>query len=42
MIHYDTHEEALEKCRGDEVVVEVDGGGGGMAASDYRIWAIQN
>lgn len=42
MIHYDTHEEALENCRGDEVVVEVYGGWAVMSASDYRIWAIQN
>lgn len=24
MIHYDTYDEALENCRGDEVVVEVE------------------
>lgn len=42
MIHYDTYEEALENCRGDEAVVEVDGGWVVMSATDYRVWVMQN
>lgn len=42
MIHYDTYEEALENCRGDEVVVEVDDGWVVMSATDYRVWVMQN
>ena len=40
--YYDTYEEALENCRGDEVVVEVDGGWVVMSATDYRVWVMQN
>ena len=42
MIHYDTYEEALANCRGDEVVVEVDGGWVVMSATDYRVGGRQN
>lgn len=42
MIHYDTYEEALENCRGDAVVVKVDGGWVVMSATDYRVWVMQN
>ena len=41
MIHYDTYEEALENCRGDEVVVEVDGGFAVMKITDYIVWEKQ-
>ena len=42
MIHYTTYEEALEHCRGDVVVVEVDGGWVVMSATDDRVWVMQN
>ena len=42
MIQYDKYDEALEYCRGDEVVVVVDGGWVVMSATDYRVWVMQN
>lgn len=42
MVHFDTYDEALENCRGDEVVVGVDGGWVVMSATDYRVWVMQN
>lgn len=42
MVHYSTYDEAVENCRGDEVVVEVDGGWAVMPVADYRVWVMQD
>ncbi len=42
MVHFDTYDEAAENCRGDEVVVEVDGGWAVMSVTDYRVWIMQD
>lgn len=42
MVHFDTYDEAMENCRGDEVVVEVDGGWAVMSVTDYRVWVMQD
>ena len=41
MIIRETREEAEEVARGDEVIVEVDGGWAVMSARDYIIWEEQ-
>lgn len=40
MITFETHDEAAENCRGDEVVV--DGGWAVMSVTDYRVWVMQD
>lgn len=42
MVHYSTYDEAVENCRGDEVVVEVGGGWAVMPVTDYRVWVMQD
>lgn len=38
MITFETHDEAAENCRGDEV----DGGWAVMSVTDYRVWVMQD
>ena len=42
MITFETYDEAAENRRGDEVVVEVDGGWAVMSVTDYRVWVMQD
>ena len=42
MITFETYDEAVGNCRGDEVVVEVDGGWAVMSVTDYRVWGMQD
>ena len=42
MVHFDTYDEAVGNCRGDEVVDEVDGGWAVMSVTDYRVWVMQD
>mgnify|MGYP000015393486 CR=1 FL=1 len=42
MITFETYDEAVGNCRGDEVVVEVDGGWAVMSVTDYRVWVMQD
>ena len=42
MVHFNTYDEAVGNCRGDVVVVEVDGGWAVMSVTDYRVWVMQD
>ena len=42
MVHFNTYDEAVGNCRGDEVVVEFDGGWAVMSVTDYRVWVMQD
>ena len=42
MVHFDTYDDAVENCCGDEVVVEVDFGWTVMSVTDYRVWVLQD